>query len=706
MSTTLSQALLICLISIPGFLNAQVSTSKIWATIEFEAVQTINQSEGLSSSNADLQEYINDFQISAIQQAVPSSRNVELLKVYEITCDCNSGSLIEAINKDNSILKKAEEAPEYTPLFTPNDYNLTFQNDYALDLINAEEAWSVSTGDSSVLISISDTNFDLNHEELQGTVVAYDSVFNYSNYYHGTAVAITAAGNTHNNEGKSSIGADCALQLLNMNYNAILDATYAGAKVINLSWSGGCYYSGYAQSIIDEAYNNGSIIVAAAGNGSTCGGASNYVYPAALNHVIAVSSVGPADNHERTMGDPATTHQHNDKVDLVAPGYDVALTVSSGWYLTGNGSSFATPYVSGLIGLMKSVQPCLTFEEVETILKTTAQNVDALNPTYAGLLGAGRIDAGAALQMTSTYLMEPDYNISSTVLCSSGEVLLQLTNYDSSQFNNVIWSNEDHGFSTTTTHSGLYELTLTDTAGCIFTDEIEVTVSSELAAQVKTTNLKCFEDHNGEIHASAFGGMAPYTYQWDDNTTGSDLTGLGAGIYNLTITDANNCLYSEQIELVSPEEIVIEGTVYCDEQGLEDGSIEVDVHGGTGNYEYIWSNGTNFEDLQFVGVGDYTLIVADDNQCQSEMNFTVCGEVAGTNGYENESFGIYPNPAKGTKVEISGEVINYSVYSSTGQLLVNESNKNTINISTFSSGIYVVVIQTSAGVISQKLQVL
>jgi len=152
--------------------------------------------------------------------------------------------------------------------------------------------------------------------------------------------------------------------------------------------------------VIDEVYANGTILVAAAGNGGTCGGSSNLVYPAAHNHVIAVSSIGPLDNHERTIGDPATTHQHNSSVDICAPGYDVALTVASGNYITGNGSSFAAPYVSGTIGLMLSLKPCLTFEEVVEILTQSAVNIDAQNPSYIGMLGAGRLNANAALALT------------------------------------------------------------------------------------------------------------------------------------------------------------------------------------------------------------------------------------------------------------------------------------------------------------------
>jgi hypothetical protein len=143
--------------------------------------------------------------------------------------------------------------------------------------------------------------------------------------------------------------------------------------------------------------------VAAAGNGETCGGSSNYVYPASYNGVLSVTSVGPNDNHERQLGNPNSTHQHNNKIDLTAPGYDVPLAFKFNSYTTGNGSSFAAPLVSGTAALMVSLQPNLNNCEIEYLLKEGASPIDSLNPNYAGMLGAGRLDAHASLQNTQSF---------------------------------------------------------------------------------------------------------------------------------------------------------------------------------------------------------------------------------------------------------------------------------------------------------------
>ena len=88
-------------------------------------------------------------------------------------------------------------------------------------------------------------------------------------------------------------------------------------------------------------------------------------------------------------------------VDIAAPGYDVALSAAPGWYLNTSGTSFAAPYVSGTAALMLAVNPCLTNDDLEILLKSSAANIDALNPSYVGLIGAGRLDAYEAVMLAS-----------------------------------------------------------------------------------------------------------------------------------------------------------------------------------------------------------------------------------------------------------------------------------------------------------------
>lgn len=376
--------------SLAAILNvAAFSQNAVWATADnIDKIRESNEFKTtFISLHADLVFY----------KAFPKSKQRRLQNVYEFECTCDETELYTALHKVPG-LSGIEYAPKYETLELPNDYTSVFAGNWALDLIGAQTAWTYTTGDSSINIAISDQNYYINHEELTGKVTYYDNT-NTCNKTHGTAVATIAAGNTNNSVGLASIGYNSSLSLFRMNYNDILIASYAGARVINLSWTSGCSFNQYAQMVIDEVYANGTFIVASAGNGSTCGGANNLVYPAAYNHVFAVTSVGAQDNIERVIGNASTRHQTNSSVDICAPGHDVPLTAAPGWYITSSGTSFAAPYVTGTVGLMLAVNPALTPNEIDSVLRISATNIDSLNTAYIGNIGAGRLNAGAAVRI-------------------------------------------------------------------------------------------------------------------------------------------------------------------------------------------------------------------------------------------------------------------------------------------------------------------
>jgi subtilisin family serine protease len=373
--------------------------SSIWA-------KSTNISEVIHS--VEFTHFTNEMNVK-ITRPLSNSRNPELQNVYQIEANCDAADLYAAMHKVPG-LTGIEYGEEYNELSQPNDYTATFTTNWALDLIEAQGAWDITTGSSEVNIAVSDMNFDINHEELQGKINYYNEN-NTLNKNHGTAVAIIAAGNTNNEVGLSSIGYNSSLSLYRMNYNQVLQASYDGTKVINMSWASSCNFNPYVQAALTEVYNNGTFLVASAGNGGTCGGADNLVYPAAYEHVFAVTSIGAQDNIERTIGNPTTRHQTNSSVDICAPGFDVPLTVAPGWYLTGNGTSFAAPYVTGTVGLMLAANPDITNDEIDSILRATATNINELNPNYIGKIGSGRLNSRAAVALA--------YNL--TIVADTGD---------------------------------------------------------------------------------------------------------------------------------------------------------------------------------------------------------------------------------------------------------------------------------------------
>jgi hypothetical protein len=372
--------------------NVISQKGSIWATVE--DVNKLELQTVLTTLKTDL----------VYTKAFPSSKNRSLQNVYEFTCDCDVVDLYSSLHKVSG-LSGIEYAPTYETLELPNDYTTTFYNNWALDLINAQTAWMYTTGNPNLNVAISDQNYYNNHEELNGKINYYDNT-NTATRTHGTAVATIVGGNTNNTIGTSSIGYNTTLNLFRMNYNDMLNASYNGARVINMSWTSGCNFNIYAQQAIDEVYNNGTFIVAAAGNGSTCGNPDALVYPAAYNHVFAVTSVGSQDNIERTIGNPSTRHQTNSSVDICAPGHNVPLTPAPGWYTYSSGTSFASPFVTGTVALMLSLKEDLTNDEIDSILRVSATNIDQLNPNYVGRIGSGRLNSGEALRMVQNIIDE------------------------------------------------------------------------------------------------------------------------------------------------------------------------------------------------------------------------------------------------------------------------------------------------------------
>ena len=115
---------------------SQMTTDNIWVTFEDESALPEMVERRLHSSNAKVQSLINTFNITSIEQALPDSKKESLLKVYDVVCLCDIDDLIREIDKDQTVLSKPEEAPNYQLLSDPDDYDVQFTDDYALDLIN------------------------------------------------------------------------------------------------------------------------------------------------------------------------------------------------------------------------------------------------------------------------------------------------------------------------------------------------------------------------------------------------------------------------------------------------------------------------------------------------------------------------------------------------------------------------------------------
>jgi hypothetical protein len=640
--------------------------------------------------DAEFNTLITELNITHVEKAIPSSRKASLLKVYEVSCDCEAVDLYSGLIHNVSAVSKVEYAPVYETLDLPNDYTLEVSNPYALNLIDAEGAWEITTGDSNVVIAISDQNYYVNHEDLLGKVTYYDNT-NTSSQGHGTAVATLAAGSTNNGVGKSAVGYNSSLALYRMNYNEVLNASYNGARVVNLSWTSGCSYNQYLQDVMTEVYENGTFIVASAGNGSTCGGAENLVYPSAYDHVFSVTSIGENDNHERNMGDPNSTHQHNASVDLSAPGYYVPITAAPGWYYAGSGTSYASPIVSGTVGLMVAVNPCISNADIESILKSSSSFIDDINPLYSGLIGSGRLNAAAAVKMAKE-LSGISLTANSYTSCTenSGEIHVEITGGNSPY--TVEWSNGATATSLSGLSGGSYTISVSDALGCSIDSTFVVNVVTPTVFEGSVGHVVCNGESNGSIDLTILDGSPGYIFEWDNGMSSEDLYGLSPGTYRVKITDGNGCSVYASYDVLEPEEL--SATILVEQpSNIENGNIDLSVEGGTLPYTYTWNTGDLSEDLYNISAGYYGATVIDDNGCVLFIDETVQNiNTASINDTESFSITVFPNPTKDLAT-ITWESIDVShivVINTSGQLVQSSNSfaQKSFKTNALTQGVY------------------
>jgi gliding motility-associated-like protein len=163
---------------------------------------------------------------------------------------------------------------------------------------------------------------------------------------------------------------------------------------------------------------------------------------------------------------------------------------------------------------------------------------------------------------------------------------------------------------------GTYDLTVTDTNGCVDSITAIVTEPPPITTAISGTDISCFGMANGTIDFTVGGGTAPYSYLWTTGATGEDLLELPAGSYTVSVTDLNGCLESDAITLTEPNPLILDVAVTdvsC--PGLSDGEIETTVNGGTPGYTFNWSTGSTAPNISGLTVGLYNLTLYDANSC-------------------------------------------------------------------------------------------
>lgn len=191
------------------------------------------------------------------------------------------------------------------------------------------------------------------------------------------------------------------------------------------------------------------------------------------------------------------------------------------------------------------------------------------------------------------------------------------------------WNTSPAQFTATATNltTGTFIVTVTDANGCFNVDSIAVTTPNPLVTVLSETNVDCFGATTGSITTATTGGVSPYTYAWSNGATTPNLINIPAGIYTVTITDANGCNIDQTIDVIQPlAQIVItldKIDVKCN--GAADGVATANVTGGTAPYQYSWNTTPQQVTPVATGLaaGTYSLTVTDANGCQQVASIAI-----------------------------------------------------------------------------------
>lgn len=314
-----------------------------------------------------------------------------------------------------------------------------YGNQWYLNRIQADDAWDITSGSSSVKIAILDSGVYSDHPDIGYGNDGYSNFsFTLGNnstptYYHGTFVAGIIGAKKNNSSGIAGIcGGNNSQGATIISYkignldpdasivdDAILDAVTDGAKIINMSF--GITSSSAIEDAISYAYSHGVTLVASSGNDYQ----AFIKYPASNSNVIAVGATDSTNLR-------APFSNYGTELEIVAPGTDIYSTCLSGCsYYYSSGTSFAAPQVSATIALLlsiDSIQP----DSIRAILKRSATKISSYTFNNSGWnqeVGYGLLNVYEALKAFAGI-------IGSETLCLSNTYSLDHLSSDYS----VTWS--------------------------------------------------------------------------------------------------------------------------------------------------------------------------------------------------------------------------------------------------------------------------
>lgn len=354
-----------------------------------------------------------------------------------------------------------------------------------------------------------------------------------------------------------------------------------------------------------------------------------------------------------------------------------------------NGSILASA-VSGGIGPY-------TFSWSDPLGQNAQQAINLCNGVYSVTIFdtqgcsntfTGNVTSPAAITMTSS-VAQPSCGLcngSATVTAIGGTSPFTYT-----------WSNSAVGVSSSSLCAGVYMVTITDNNGCVQNVNLPINNSSGITGEtISVTNETCFNQCNGSVTVTAVGGTAPITYNWiSPSATTNTLGGLCGGTYIVQMQDAQGCIRNASVSVTSASSLTVTQAVVQPSCTLNNGSITVNVSGGTPGYTYNWVPAApNSATLSNIGPGNYSLTIVDNAGCSQSLSFPISNQNGPTLSASSVSATCNGSCNAAATVSVTSGVAPYTFTWSAGTA-VNSSTTSTT--SGLCSGLVTVTVTASNG---------
>ncbi len=250
-----------------------------------------------------------------------------------------------------------------------------------------------------------------------------------------------------------------------------------------------------------------------------------------------------------------------------------------------------------------------------------------------------------------------------------------------------LWSNGQTTSTISDLSAGNYSVTVTDDLSCSAIESTVINTPGNLNLNLFSTNSSC-GNSDGAISSNVSGGVEPYTFLWNNGQTTQTAINLLAGTYTLTVTDANECEFSNSATVTSTNSITLSFTEENTTCGNSNGTATVTAVSGTSPYTYLWSNGQTDQTAINLAAGTYNITVNDVNNC-SAVSYAVVGSIIPLSAYITTTE---------TSCMTSSGTATANVSNGTGPYLYNWSNGGTTQtITGLDAGDYTVTVTDQDG---------